>query len=329
MPKLVVRIISARNFPEGDYCCKVKCGKSDKSSSTKVIKKTTAPEWDESFTLSIEENSDIQIEVVQSKKIRSNKFGTINISSLNHLRQGKEKILWVKEGLQGDAEVQVGLTAIDFGKVGKNKKSNEEAPISLSSLPVFRKSDTSETPHPHSLAISSPTVSSSSPSMPSPEEVEKQYNQLMESLGLDDKSGFKHPTDIQTKAMAKISLENKWAMICQHKKMESTKSKGTLEDTPGFWTQKLKAEPSANLLRDLRILLGGESIGWLQDFIKYDGLSCLFQILGNVELHLGQRKSVGGQDLQKEEENVQMQVECVKCLYTLMNNRVDIGKSLF
>jgi len=188
--------------------------------------------------------------------------------------------------------------------------------------------DTSETPHPHSLAISSPTVSSSSPSMPSPEEVEKQYNQLMESLGLDDKSGFKHPTDIQTKAMAKISLENKWAMICQHKKMESTKSKGTLEDTPGFWTQKLKAEPSANLLRDLRILLGGESIGWLQDFIKYDGLSCLFQILGNVELHLGQRKSVGGQDLQKEEENVQMQVECVKCLYTLMNNRTGLHAAM-
>lgn len=124
MPSLKLRIISAKNLPtDSDSYCKIKYG--DKNFKTKIIKKNSLPEWNETFT--IEDfvlNSSIQIELILNKKIGSNKLGTINISSFNDLIKSKEKITWESEGLSNKAEVQIGITPIDFGKEPEKKGIN-------------------------------------------------------------------------------------------------------------------------------------------------------------------------------------------------------------
>jgi hypothetical protein len=41
-------------------------------------------------------------------------------------------------------------------------------------------------------------------------------------------------------------------------------SKGRIEDSPQYWTSKLKAEPDFKFMKDLQIVLRGESMQWLQ-----------------------------------------------------------------
>lgn len=56
---------------------------------------------------------------------------------------------------------------------------------------------------------------------------------VQEKLGLG--KDFKHPTEIQTKAMTTVSIENKWAMVCQHKETEKDTKK--LENSPQYWSR--------------------------------------------------------------------------------------------
>ena len=62
---------------------------------------------------------------------------------------------------------------------------------------------------------------------------------------------------------------------------------------------------------------------WLQAFIEAGGLECLLEILGNVEITLSRRSM--HEVLAKEDEQLEMQLETVRCLQTLMNNKVTPG----
>jgi hypothetical protein len=119
-----------------------------------------------------------------------------------------------------------------------------------------------------------------------------------------------------------VSLENKWAMICQHKKIEvDKKSSGKIEDTPQYWTSKLKAEPNLVIMKELSIVLGGANLKWLQDFKDAGGLSALLDILGTIEHEIHRRSMTEG-SLKKEDESIQFQNEVVFCLQKLTNNKV-------
>jgi len=294
MPTLRVRVISARNLPEGDFFVKIKVG--DEVAKTEVQKKTTTPEWNETFEFSCKEDDAIQIELTQSKKLGSSKIGSATIGNVKEFQKGKERVSWEK-GFDKNGELQLGVLPVDYGRSTEEKKAVDNAQQTLNKQQML-------------------------PPMPSAEEVNRLYNQLMETLGFD--KTFKHPTQIQTKAMAEISLENKWAIVCSQKQMEAQKgSKKKIEDSPQYWASKLKAEPSHQLLRDLRIVLGGESLPWLHEFIEVGGLAQLIETLGVVEHNIHRRSATEG-TLAKQDEQIQMQHECVRCLETLLNNKTGL-----
>jgi len=295
---LKVRIINAKNVPEGDYTCKVTLGDNKaKAQKTKTVKKTQSPEWNETFTFAIDNETSLSIELTQAKTIGHKELASFEIGAFDRLVKGKEKI-YIEIDKSSKAEINLGLTAVDFGL------SEKEQTATLI----------------QSATVASPLSQVKSglvPPMPSAEEVNKAYNDLMEKLGLG--KDFKHPTAVQTKAMSDVSVENKWAMVCQYKLSEVQKQ-GKIEDTPNFWTSKLKAEITYQILRDLRIVLGASPLDWLQQFINAGGLSDLLDILGKVE-HEIHRRTMNEDKIRKEDEQVQMQYECVRCLQVLLNNK--------
>lgn len=298
---LKVRVASVKGLPEGDYSCKVTLGQSkSKVQKTKVIKKTTAPDWNETFTFNIDNETSLLVEVTQHKAISNKEVASVEVGNFDNLVKGKERL-----AVETDKSIEftVGLTATDFGR----NASEQTAALTQA-------------------AVSDPARKAMLPPMPSEEEVNRLYAQVMEKLGLG--KDFKHPTAVQTKAMADISVENKWMIVCQHTKIQE--KQGKLEETPNFWTNKLKAEPSATLLKDLRIVLGSESLDWLKQFINSGGLVSLLDILGQVEHELHRRSMApgGGDGIRKDDEQAQMQVECVRCLQVLLNNKTGLSGAI-
>ena len=114
MPTLKLQILAARNVPEGEYICKIVCGK--EKVKTKTSKKTSSPEWSDAFTFTIESpNVSLNIELEQTKKFGKKSFGILTID-LNNFTKGKERVWWVGDGFQDGAELRLSLTAVDFGK---------------------------------------------------------------------------------------------------------------------------------------------------------------------------------------------------------------------
>lgn len=287
MPTLKLQILAARNVPEGEYICKIVCGK--EKGKTKTSKKTSSPDWSDTFTFTIESpNVSLNIELEQTKKFGKKSFGILTIDLSNFIK-GKERVWWIGDGFQDGAELRLSLTAVDFGKEEpKNLVSNQQSLL---------------------------------PPMPSAEEVERRYAEVMETIGLG--KDFKHPTEYQTKAITGVSLENKWAMVCQHQKVDAAqKLGGRIEDTPQYWTSKIKAEPTLKLIKELQIVLGGANLQWLKSFIDAGGLSNLLDILGTVEMDI-HRKTISS-NFGSLDEQVNMQSDLVLCLQRLMNNKTGL-----
>ena len=142
-----------------------------------------------------------------------------------------------------------------------------------------------------------------------------------------------------TETMSKMDLsdENKWAMICQNNKLQvksftdknqiiynlclqDFRTKGRIEGTPQYWTNKIKVEPSVELMKELQAVLATESLAWIGSFIEGDGLSAILDLLGEVEhsLHV---KSLT-KTLKKQDQDVKLQAELIHCLRPLTNNKV-------
>lgn len=99
MPLVKLEVLSARNVPEGDYIARITCGKT--KLKTKAIKKTSFPEWNEKFELTVAESDTIQIEIELSKKFGSKSLGVAEVP-LTNVTRGKERIWWEKKGLVND-----------------------------------------------------------------------------------------------------------------------------------------------------------------------------------------------------------------------------------
>src|SRR5689334_16202009 len=102
MPSLKLQIMSARNVAEGEYTCNISIGKTKQK--TKTSKKSSNPEWNETFTLNIEESDKVlNIELDQKKTIGHKSYGTTNID-ISTIIKGKERIWFVGDGLNEGAE---------------------------------------------------------------------------------------------------------------------------------------------------------------------------------------------------------------------------------
>jgi hypothetical protein len=128
MPQLLVKVVSARNLPEGDWYCRISVGPlkdKEKAQKTGTIKKSTSPEWNESINLNFEKYDLLNGELVKAGgfiKVIGSAKPIIFTVSLDGLYQGKEAQKIIREGLPEGADLILTLTPIDFGKVEEKKK---------------------------------------------------------------------------------------------------------------------------------------------------------------------------------------------------------------
>ncbi len=78
-----------------------------------------------------------------------------------------------------------------------------------------------------------------------------------------------------------MSSKDKWLLIQQNR---MTKSSQQSPQSPEFFVAKLK-EGKATLkqLEELRILLGGQPVEWVEKFLSLDGLKLLFDTLAEKQ----------------------------------------------
>src|SRR5687767_8998181 len=67
------------------------------------------------------------------------------------------------------------------------------------------------------------------------------------------------------------------------------RSRGRIEGTPQYWINKIKVEPSVDVLKDLQAVLASETLAWVRDFVESGGLGAILDLLGEVEHNLHQK----------------------------------------
>ncbi|PRP73182.1 actin binding protein [Planoprotostelium fungivorum] len=289
MPTLKVRVLSARGLTaDGDTFVKLKVGNSKAKSRT--VKKSATPSFEEPFEMPASEQSTIAIEVCHSKKVGDDKVGAVELSLAN-LARGKDSVAWYK--LSNGSEIQLSLLPVDFGRA-------DAAPAA---------STPKSAPSPGGPKMDLPP-------RPSDEEVENQYQQMMAGLGID--KSFNHPTQYQKNITSDVSIESKWAMVCQDKLIKAKKKEGSVQHTPKFWIHKLKSEePSQKTLNELRIVLNGEQITFLSEFITLGGLDALSDQLAKIEM----QTASSSRNLGASPKDIDAQiVECLRCIIGLCSN---------
>ncbi|KAF9930254.1 hypothetical protein BGZ67_005888 [Mortierella alpina] len=122
------------------------------------------------------------------------------------------------------------------------------------------------------------------------------------------------------KAMLGLSVDNKWKLIFQHESQEQFKAKKREEgyidkSSPEYYVKRLQSDgdlrnTDSKFLLALHVSLKSQPISWVRAFIQGRGQ----QVLSNALSTLNHRPSRRDTDLA-------MELEIVKCLKTLLNNR--------
>ncbi|KAG0365393.1 hypothetical protein BGZ54_006556 [Gamsiella multidivaricata] len=120
--------------------------------------------------------------------------------------------------------------------------------------------------------------------------------------------------------MLNLSVDNKWKLIFQHESQEQSKAKkregGYIDkSSPEYFIRKLQADgdlrnTDPKFLLALNVSLKSQPISWVRSFIQSSGQ----QVLCSTLAVLNRRPSRRDADLA-------MELEIVKCLKTLLNNR--------
>ncbi len=110
--------------------------------------------------------------------------------------------------------------------------------------------------------------------------------------------------------------------MCQYRNTSSTKKSGKIENTPQYWNSKLKAEPDLEVLRALRVVVAGETLIWLQEFVEVGGLASLFVLLGKTIDRVSDRPTKSPAAMKLAEENQKYQMEIIRCMTHVLNNKV-------
>ncbi|KAH7045424.1 hypothetical protein BKA57DRAFT_79829 [Linnemannia elongata] len=144
------------------------------------------------------------------------------------------------------------------------------------------------------------------------QEIEDRFVDFMNKMGMHEPE--------QRKAMAGLTVDNKWKLIFQHESQEQTKAKKREEgyvdkSSPEYFVRKLQLDgdlkvTDSKFLLALFVSLKSQPISWVRSFIQSRGML----VLSNALSTLNHRPSRRDADLA-------MELEIVKCLKTLLNNR--------
>ncbi|KAF8940983.1 hypothetical protein BGZ58_003405 [Dissophora ornata] len=144
------------------------------------------------------------------------------------------------------------------------------------------------------------------------QEIEDRFVDFMNNMGMHE--------PVQRKAMIGLSVDNKWKLIFQHESQEQSKAKKREEgyidkSSPEYYVRKLQADgdlrnTDSKFLLALFVSLKSQPISWVRSFIQSRGQ----QVLCNALSTLNHRPSRRDADLA-------MELEIVKCLKTILNNR--------
>jgi len=140
-----------------------------------------------------------------------------------------------------EAQVTLYLTAVDFGQEAASSKAK-----------------------PHVSSEASAAGKKEAP-MPAAEEVEKRFAEIARNANLNE---------TMIKAMG---LREKWSLVQNFQ--AAVKIEGQ-EGRAEFWVTKLRAEPSAEVIKQLTFHFGSKGVNWLEEFAQLGGvkeLTALFE----------------------------------------------------
>ncbi|KAL6073930.1 Dishevelled associated activator of morphogenesis 2 [Balamuthia mandrillaris] len=136
--------------------------------------------------------------------------------------------------------------------------------------------------------------------MPSASELKTMFEDLLNALGIGE---------AQKEAMRNMNNQDKWLLIVQNK--EKIKQESKSDGSPKACIELLKrGNLSVKELEELRVLLAGQPVKWIEEFLKLDGLQLLFDLLAHKQ------KTHSGKEEDTEKIN-----ECARALKALMNSQ--------
>ncbi|KAG0279795.1 hypothetical protein BGZ95_000200 [Linnemannia exigua] len=144
------------------------------------------------------------------------------------------------------------------------------------------------------------------------QEVEDRFVDFMNNMGMHEPE--------QRKAMIGLTVDNKWKLIYQHESQEQTKAKKREEgyvdkSSPEYFVRKLQLDgdlkvTDSKFLLALFVSLKSQPISWVRSFIQSRGMLELSNALSTLNHRPSRRDS-----------DLAMELEIVKCMKTLLNNR--------
>eukprot|EP01132_Coremiostelium_polycephalum_P010119 gene10119-12411_t len=145
-----------------------------------------------------------------------------------------------------------------------------------------------------------------------PNTIDKAFVEVLDGLGM--------PETEKNNMMRFSTSERKQQLIraYKNKKFNKTdfsgkKSKRTVNHSPQYFADGLKAEPTKDLLNSLRVRLGNQPLKWLKEFISIDGVSLLINVLNANEI-----KATKTQD------DIFKIAQCLHSLKLIMNTKVGL-----
>lgn len=182
------------------------------------------------------------------------KVGSVNIK-LNDLTEKVEKLEWI--ALDPKGEINIGLTALDFGKKAPSTEP-QASPTPVCKWLHFELAiyltycaapTTSSTPKKPASNNKNAIISSDElPPMPALEKLETEFEKFLGEIGVYEGPQFKQ--------MKELPAKNKWMMICQGRaQAKNQATSGSVTSKPEYWVQKLKDECNEQTIRDLIVRL--------------------------------------------------------------------------
>lgn len=118
--------------------------------------------------------------------------------------------------------------------------------------------------------------------------------------------------------MMNMPVAQKKLLLSQQK---SVTKQAQVDDTPQYFVSKLKAEPNMKNLETVSVFIRSKPKSWIIDFIKNEGLETLFSILAQHESKSKyvSRKNSALTYISKTALEMDLQAECIRCFYGIMN----------
>ena len=123
MGKLEVHVMAARNLPDIQMFSKidpyVKVEFNNQTFETEFIENTTDPEWNARFVFQVadEHSGQIDFKIYNKNTMSDDYLGEYSLSLAGLVRGQRKDDWYIVKNCKSNAEIQIGLLAVDFGKV--------------------------------------------------------------------------------------------------------------------------------------------------------------------------------------------------------------------